>query len=84
MMPVAFADTSFWLARNFPEDQWHQAAIGAERTLSIPLFLITTEEVLTEFLASVAGNELTRHLGVRVVDGLQANPRIEVIPQSAE
>ena len=83
-MPRVFADTSYWIARHFPDDQWHPAALAAERRLGWQLYLITTQEVLTEFLASVAGNIHRRNLGVRLIDGIQGHSQIEVIPQSAE
>ena len=83
-MPRVFADTSYWIARHFPDDQWHPAALAAERRLGRPLYLLTTQEVLTEFLASVAGNGPRRNLGVRLIDGIQGHSQIEVIPQSAE
>ena len=83
-MPRVFADTSYWIARHFPDDQWHQAALAAERRFARSLYLLTTQEVLTEFLASVAGNEHRRNFGVRVIDGIQSNSQVEVVPQSAE
>lgn len=83
-MPRVFADTSYWIARHFPDDQWHQAALAAERRLGRALYLLTAQEVLTEFLASVAGNEHRRNLGVRVIDRIQSSSQIEVIPQRTE
>lgn len=83
-MPWVFADTSFWIARNFPDDQWHEAAVRAEQQLALPLYLLTTQEVLAEFLASTAGNEASRNLGVRVVDGIHSSTRIAVVVQSHE
>ena len=80
-MPQVFVDTSFWIARNFPDDQWHEAAVRAEGRLTNPLDLLTTQEVLSEFLASVAGNQFSRNLGIRVIDGIRSNPGIEVVPQ---
>ena len=44
----------------------------------------TTQEVLTEFLASVAGNELKRSLGINVIDRIHNNSRIEVVPQTPQ
>ena len=83
-MPQVFADTSFWIARHFPDDQWHEAAIRAVIRLGSPLNLLTTQEVLTEFLASTAENEYRRNLGVRAINTIQSNPLIEVVPQSNE
>ena len=83
-MPTAFADTSYWIAKSFPDDQWYEAALRAERRLGNPLYLVTTQEVLTEFLASVAGNEPKRSLGINVIDRIHNNSRIEVVPQTPE
>ena len=83
-MPLVFADTSYWQGRYFPQDQWHQAALAAERRLESPMHLLTTQEVLTEFLARASGNEQTRRVGVETVEELQNDPDITVVPQSAE
>ncbi len=83
-MPLVFADTSFWLGRYFPQDQWRLAATAAERRLGHPLYLFTTQEVLTEFLARASGNEHTRRVGVEMVEEIQNDPGITVVPQSAE
>jgi predicted nucleic acid-binding protein len=83
-MPLVFADTSYWQGRFFPQDQWHQAALAAERRLRHPLRLLTTQEVLTEFLASVSGNQYSRRIGVRALEEIHSNPRYTVAPQSAD
>ena len=83
-MPLAFPDTSLWLGRHFRQDQWHRAALAAERRLGHPLYLVTTQEVITEFLDSVSGNEYMRQVGVQVVEVIQRSTAITVIPQSAE
>lgn len=80
--PEVFADTSFWLARYFRRDQWHEAAVRAEFRLGRPVYLLTTQEVLTEFLASVAGNTYMRAEGVRAVEEIQKNPLITITPQN--
>ncbi len=83
-MPRAFADTSFWQGRYFRQDQWHQAALDAEGRLGHPLDLVTTQEVLTEFLDSVSGNQYTRLVGVRVIEEIYRDPDITVFAQTAE
>ena len=83
-MPLVFADTSYWQGRYFPQDQWHQAALAAERRLESPMHLLTTQEVLTEFLARASGNEQTHRVGVETLEELQNDPEITVVPQSAE
>ena len=84
MTPRAFADTSFWLGRNFPNDQRHRAALSAERQMGFPFDLFTTQEVLTEFLAHVSGHTDMRQAGVRVVERIYRHPNITILPQSAE
>lgn len=83
-MPLVFADTSFWQGRYFPLDQWRQAAVAAERRLGSPLYLLTTHEVLTEFLASVSRNANHRRIGVRAIEEIHSGPQYNVAPQTAE
>ena len=82
-MPLVFADTSFWQGRYFPQDQWHHAALEAERILGHTLELLTTQEVLTEFLASASGNQHARRIGVETVEEIQNDPNTIVVSQSA-
>lgn len=49
-MRRTFADTMYWIALASPHDQWHSMAIQAGRALRGTL-IVTTEEVLSEFLA---------------------------------
>ena len=83
-MPLVFADTSYWQGRYFPQDQWHQAALAAERGLGRPLFLLTTQEVLTEFLAWSSRSERARRVAVETVEEIQNAPHITIVPQTAE
>lgn len=83
-MPLVFADTSFWAGRNFSSDQWHRAALEAERRLGHPHQLVTTQEVLTEFLAYVSVNADMRLEGVALVDDIHISPNTIVVQQSAE
>ena len=50
-MRRVFADTVYWVALANPLDQWHRLAVRAGRTLS-GMTIVTSEEALTEFLAS--------------------------------
>ena len=83
-MPRVFADTSFWVGRNFPHDQCHRAALEAERSLGRPLCLFTTQEVLTEFLAFVSEDAAIRREGVDLVDDILRDPNTTVFAQTAE
>lgn len=83
-MPFVFADTSFWTGRNFPNDQWHRAALEAERLLGQPHQLVTTQEILTEFLAYVSANPDMRREGVTLVEDIHSDPNITVVEQTPE
>ena len=48
-MDDIFADTNYWVAKIFPQDQWHKRVIEAEYKIGI-VNLITTESVLIETL----------------------------------
>lgn len=83
-MKRIFVDTFFWIALASPRDEWHQQA----RTLYIALSdatLVTTDEVLTEFLNYFAesGDYLRQGTHQRVHSILQ-NGRIHVTPQTHE
>lgn len=81
-MRRVFADTMYWIALASLHDQWHAAAIRASRTLRGAL-IVTTEEVLSEFLAHFCEHGPTIRQGsVRYVEGIQADPAILVRPQS--
>ena len=83
-MKTVFADTAYWVAMARPRDQWRSAARNALRQLG-PVNLVTTDEVLTEFLTSLSwtGPE-ARLRAVRSVRTLQNDSRVQVIPQSRE
>lgn len=48
-MDDVFADTNYWVAKIFPQDQWHARVIEVEYEIGI-VNLITTETVLVETL----------------------------------
>src|SRR5487761_1877181 len=54
MAPSVFADTFYWLALARPRDSWHRAALHWT-TANSATRLVTTDEVLTEFLNALAG-----------------------------
>ena len=77
-----FADTMYWIALASLHDQWHAAAIRVSRTLRGTL-IVTTEEVLSEFLAHFCEHGPTIRQGsVRYIEGIQADPNILVRQQS--
>src|SRR5438105_2891598 len=80
-MNVAFADALYWVALTNPHDQWHKSAVKASRSLQ-GARLVTTEEVLTEFLNFVAsGGAYLRRQANEAVHRMERNPSIEIIMQ---
>ena len=81
-MKAAFADTVYWVAMARPNDPWQQAAKAA-RARRASAQLITTEEVLTEFLAAMScGGEKIRRQAVKMVRAILASPDVKVLAQS--
>ncbi len=81
-MRKVFADAQHWVAILNNKDQGHAAARAATQALQ-GVTLVTTEEALTEVLASFCeqGPHL-RQLASSTVRGLLANPSMQVVPQS--
>ena len=82
-MKKVFVDTVYWIANANPKDQWRQAAEDAREQLGNAR-LVTTEEVLTEFLTALSKRPRLRDIAVRVVRGILGNPNVRVIPQSRD
>ncbi|MCY3955027.1 MAG: PIN domain-containing protein [Nitrospira sp.] len=82
-MKKVFVDTVYWIANANPKDQWRQAAEDAREQLGNAR-LVTTEEVLTEFLTALSKRPRLRNIAVRVVRGILGNPNVRVIPQSRD
>ena len=81
MRPV-FADTVYWIAMARPGDQWHAAAKQARRRVG-RVELVTTDEVLTEFLAALSkGGPRLRSAATRTVRSMLSGANVRVIPQS--
>jgi uncharacterized protein len=81
-MRTIFVDTHYWVALTNPQDQWHQQVLAASRTLQSAR-LVTTEEVLTEYLNFLAprGSHLRRRAR-EAVDRMIKNPNVTVVPQA--
>ncbi|MBM3477384.1 MAG: type II toxin-antitoxin system VapC family toxin [Armatimonadetes bacterium] len=83
-MRRVFADTGYWVALARPGDQWKDAARRAQEALGVHE-LVTTDEVVTEFLAAMSRlNPHLRRLAARFVRRLLASTVATVIPQSRD
>jgi uncharacterized protein len=81
-MTALFADTFYWIALADFTDSTHERALAltAERATSA---IVTTDEVLSEYLTFFsAAPALMRREVAASVQGILANPIIQVIPQS--
>jgi uncharacterized protein len=82
MMRV-FADSLYWIAIAFPRDQWHARAVRASQALQ-GVQILTTEEILTEFLNAFRYNAILRRTAATTVRGIQADPGTVILPQSRQ
>jgi hypothetical protein len=81
-MKSVFADTLYWVAIVRPDDQWREAALRARKELG-PVRLVTTDEVLSEFLTGLSrAGEILRSQAVKMVRAIMADPNVTVLPQS--
>ena len=84
-MKQVFADTLYWVASITPGDPWHAPTLRAVAALG-PVHLVTTEEVLVEFLSGLRWTrrvspwqsppDCTRHPGQRPCDREAADARV--------
>jgi predicted nucleic acid-binding protein len=78
---AVFADTFYWIALTNKRDSAHRAVMEFSAKLARRT-AVTSDEVLTEFLAYCASDELLRSVAGRAVSDLLSKPDIRVIPQS--
>ncbi len=82
MVMTVFAHTFYWLALARPRDLWHAATwrwAGANASARI----VTTDEVLTEFLNALAGTgPAGRTYAVATARDIRNDPHPVVLPQT--
>ncbi len=82
---AVFADAVYWIAFADPSDQWHEQATEARARLPENERLVTTQEILTEFLAHMSNKgPHYRQRAVAAVRAIYENPDVEVIDQSRQ
>lgn len=81
-MKHVFADTLYWVASITPGDSWHAPTLRAVAALG-PVHLVTTEEVLVEFLSAYAGHgAYLRGKALQAVQAILTNIYVTVRPQT--
>ncbi|MBW4608310.1 MAG: PIN domain-containing protein [Hassallia sp. WJT32-NPBG1] len=81
-MRTIFADTFYWAALLNPRDEWHIRVISFSKNLS-SVSLVTTDEVLTEFLNFFSGYDMKiRQSVIERIQNILQNDYVQVIPQS--
>jgi predicted nucleic acid-binding protein len=79
-----FADTSYWVALQLPDDALHAVALSAVEAIPDGSRLVTTELVMIEFLNHVSRWGYSTRLEVaRTWARLDKSPRVEIIPAHA-
>jgi len=83
-MKSVFADSLYWIAVVGPRDPWGTAAASAKAALG-EVRTLTTDEVLTEFLAALStSGAALRQQAARMVRAIPSSPDVRVIPQSRD
>jgi uncharacterized protein len=83
-MRILFADTFYWASMLNPKDQWHKEVKRFNQSLGI-VQLVTTDEVLTEFLNFFSGFEpVVRQAAAQRVGLLLQSSMVLVIPQNRQ
>ena len=83
-MPEIFADTFYWIALANPTDVFHHAAKSFDIKWPTAA-LVTTDEVLSEFLNYFADtSERKRRTAVRMFEETIRHAAIEVLPQTRQ
>ncbi len=79
---MVFADAGYWIALWNSRDSLHRRAVAIADRLGTTSIL-TTHMVLTEVLGAMAGmGPFHRRMAVQMLLSLEADPHIEIIPQS--
>ena len=82
-MRAVFTDTFYWVALTNPGDSRYQEAIGLDNVLS-GATIVTTDEILTEFMTFYSSDPWLRHRAAVTVRRLLVDAAIRVIPQTRE
>ena len=77
-----FADSGYWIAIMYPDDQLHRRAREVAAGLA-PVHIVTSQMVLTEALNFMSDlGEFRRRFASEMVQRLQGDPNVEIVPQT--
>jgi hypothetical protein len=80
---AVFADAVYWIAIVKPGDPWKASAERARAVLG-PARIVTSDEVLTEFLTALSnGGDILRQKAAQMVRAILANANVKVVPNRA-
>jgi len=83
-MTTVFVDTLYWIAIIRPDDQWKKPAQRA-RSLVGNVLLLTTDEVLMEFLNALSkGGQNLRRQAAKMVHAILNDPNVRVLAESRD
>ena len=82
-MRAVFADTFYWVALTNPDDSRYREAIGLDNALA-GATIVTTDEILTEFVTFFSADPWLRHRAAVTVRRLLLDTAVQVIPQTRE
>ncbi len=83
-MRIVFADTGYWIALIYQNDDLHNIAIQLTAKI-MPAKIVTTEMVLAELLNAFSGRgKPLREAAINLIESLINDPAVEVIPQTAQ
>ena len=84
-MTAVFADTFYWTALTHPADEHHERALAFDAELEGDGSIVTTEEILAEYLTFFADKgPYWRSRAAAIARGLQRRRNVRVLPQSSE
>lgn len=82
-MTAVFADTFYWVALTDPDDALYEQASRMEGQFAATP-VVTTDEVLSEFLTFFSGNLWMRRRAAATIHELARDPNIHILAQSRE
>ena len=83
-MRRVFADSNYWVAITNPKDNLHAAALAARESIG-PAIIVTTDEVMVEYLNFFAEyGQTIRATTLRLIQTIRGNPDVRVLPQTRD